>query len=395
MTASVPRDQIVDADDNVIVDNVLIDYDYEKYNFGDWIRGRMHEAGYDVTDLTKIHEVIPYDELQNFQIKLIRETARPDFKEILHPFVHEVLEPVFGAEIATQRFSNIRLFLPNRSEMKLAYHTGVWYGHGLGQATCWMPFTPVKDSNSMLVVSREDSVRLMKEAEDNDWDQEKMQEEFDKYSWFVEAKAGQAHLFNQEIIHGNATNETPISRVSIDFRLCIKNGKLCRKRVGGYFTLLDPEVRGGKARTREEDIEPGTKDDRGDYTCIGYVNNSTLVSSGIPIVLQRLMMGDYMKDKGLSYTYQQLENEAFPYLPTLKNIVKIDKPNDAILYSIYSLPDRADFRKAIYQYAIDNKVTLHFANEDMRLRNQEDADWVEANIAFAKNLPVAKIPEGV
>ena len=129
MTASVPRDQIVDADDNVIVDNVLIDYDYEKYNFGDWIRSRMHEAGYDVTDLTKIHEVIPYDELQNFQIKLIRETARPDFKEILHPFVHEVLEPVFGAEIATQRFSNIRLFLPNRSEMKIAYHTGVWYGH--------------------------------------------------------------------------------------------------------------------------------------------------------------------------------------------------------------------------------------------------------------------------
>ena len=63
MTASVPRDQIVDADDNVIVDNLLIDYDYEKYNFGDWIRGRMNDAGYDVTDLTKIHEIIPYDEL--------------------------------------------------------------------------------------------------------------------------------------------------------------------------------------------------------------------------------------------------------------------------------------------------------------------------------------------
>ena len=31
MTVSVPRDQIVDADDNVIVDNVLIEFDYEKY----------------------------------------------------------------------------------------------------------------------------------------------------------------------------------------------------------------------------------------------------------------------------------------------------------------------------------------------------------------------------
>lgn len=386
------KERVVDGDHNVVVDNELISYDAGRYDFGSWIRQRMNDAGYDVTDLTQLHRIIPYDRAQELQNQIIKDTAREDFVALLHGFVHEVLEPIFGAEIAVQRYPNIRLMLPGRSEMKIAYHTGVWYGHGLGQATCWMPFTPVSGSNSMYVVGLEDSRRLMREAIEGDWDQQRMHEEFSKFSWAIEAGPGQAHLFNQEIIHGNATNETPISRVSCDFRLAVKGGPLRRKRVGGYFTLLDPSVRGEAARSAEDQTRP-VRQQKKDYTCIGYVNNSTLVTSGIPIVVQRLMMRDYMQQRDLRYTYQQLENEAFAYLPTLKNILGVDKPDDVVLYSIYALPDRAEHRRAIYELCIDNGVTMHFANEDLRINNRAEAAWVEANINFARLEPVARLPQ--
>ena len=58
----------------------------------------------------------------------------------------------------------------------------------------------------------------------------------------VGGEPGEAVLFNQEIIHGNVPNKTKQTRVSIDFRLVVKGGKIRRKLVGGYFDLLDKDI---------------------------------------------------------------------------------------------------------------------------------------------------------
>ena len=237
--------QIVDENRNVVVDLEQIHYDVEKYPFVGWVKKKIAERGFDSSDLTKLHETVPYSEVSALTKWMITETGQKDWRQIAHSFTHEILEPLFGSEIAVQRFMNIRILLPQRHEMIINFHTGLWYGHGMGTGTCWIPLTPVFATNSMQVIEREESIRLSKLAYDEVWRQDKMQEVFFNASRPVVAEPGEAVLFNQEIIHGNVPNETGQSRVSIDFRLALKGGKIRRKLVGGYFVLLDKDVRDG------------------------------------------------------------------------------------------------------------------------------------------------------
>lgn len=245
MTSELTTDRVVDKNNDVIVDLEQIRYDVEKYPFIGWVKKKIAERGFDSNDLTKLHETIPYTEVSGLTKWMISETGQKDWREIAHSFTHDILEPLFGGEIAVQRFMNIRILLPKRHEMIINFHTGLWYGHGMGTGTCWVPLTPVFGTNSMQVIGREESVRLTKQAYDEAWRQDKMQEVFFKASRPVVADPGEAVLFNQEIIHGNVPNETGQTRVSIDFRLALKGGKIRRKLVGGYYVLLDKDIRKG------------------------------------------------------------------------------------------------------------------------------------------------------
>jgi len=118
------------------------------------------------------------------------------------------------------------------------------------------------------------------------------------------------------------------------------------------------------------------------YTCISYVNNNTRITSGIPIVLQRLMMRDYCTPKGITYTYEQLELEVMAHLPTLQHIIEYDRPNEIVLYSVYSLPENPKLRGSILDLALKYNVKLHFANEDYRFENEEDREWVDDVLGF-------------
>ena len=120
------------------------------------------------------------------------------------------------------------------------------------------------------------------------------------------------------------------------------------------------------------------------YTCISYVNNNTRITSGIPIVLQRLMMRDYCEPLGLKYTYEQLELEIMPYLPTLLHIIKRDRPNEIVMYSVNSLPENRELRDEILDLALEYGVKLHFANEDFRFKSERDRKWIDEVLSFGE-----------
>jgi sporadic carbohydrate cluster protein (TIGR04323 family) len=306
-----------------------------------------------------------------------------------------VLEPIFGTDIAVQRYMNLRVLLPTRHEMIINFHTGLWYGHGMGTGTCWMPLTPCFDTNSMLVIDRRKSAELCAEALRDSWRQDKMQEVFFSHARPVIAEPGKAFLFNQEIIHGNVPNQTDQTRVSIDFRLMVRGGKIRRKLVGGYYVLLNEELierhatagsgAGATITQLTDEVKPQESQTRDEgYTCISYVNNNTRITSGIPIVLQRLMMRDYCEPLGLKYTYEQLELEVMPYLPTLQHVIEQNRPNEIVMYSVNALPENRDLRDRILNLALENRVKLHFANEDYRFESEGDRKWIDDTLSFGE-----------
>ena len=82
---------------------------------------------------------------------------------------------------------------------------------------------------------------------------------------------------------------------------------------------------------------------------------------------------------GLKYTYEQLELEVMPYLPTLQHVIEQDRPNEIVMYSVNALPENRDLRDKILNLALDNKVKLHFANEDYRFVSENDRKWIDDN----------------
>lgn len=389
------QDRVIDNDMNVILDNELISYDCSKYPFVEWIQNKIEERGFDASDLSRLHETIPYDQISPMAKWIIRETGNDDWRQIAHSFTREMLEPIFGADIAVQRYMNLRILLPTRHEMIINFHTGLWYGHGMGTGTCWLALTPCFGTNSMLVIDRHKSIELCDEALRNNWRQDKMQEVFYSYARPVVAGPGKAFLFNQEIVHGNVPNETNQTRVSIDFRLTVRGGKIRRKLVGGYYVLLNEELIGRRDKVESGassiSAPPGVETkpqedlakDEG-YTCISYVNNNTRITSGIPIVLQRLMMRDYCEPLGLKYTYEQLELEVMPYLPTLQHVIEQDRPNEIVMYSVNALPENHERRDKILDLALEHKVKLHFANEDCRFESEDDRKWIDDVLSFGE-----------
>ena len=125
------------------------DYDVARYPFAQWCLERVREAGYEVDDLEKLHEVLPPEDQPALTKKLIQLAGEPAFQELIYAYVDEYVKPLLGPEVAIQRYPNIRFVRPARPEMVLPYHQGIWVGHGWGEGTIWMPFTRAFDSNSM------------------------------------------------------------------------------------------------------------------------------------------------------------------------------------------------------------------------------------------------------
>jgi sporadic carbohydrate cluster protein (TIGR04323 family) len=117
---------------------------------------------------------------------------------------------------------------------------------------------------------------------------------------------------------------------------------------------------------------------------VQYVGNNTEYDRGIPIVLQRMLMTQYCENCNIKTQFTQFENEYLSWMPILEQVIRDGVPG-IVMGSIYSLPDDATRCRRLLQLAIDSGVTMHFANEYLRLENMQDLELIEKYRAFARH----------
>lgn len=365
----------------------VVDYDNDRFPFNEWILKRIQLMGYPLDDLTKIHEVIPDGEVYKVTKQLCADTNLPEYKRMVNDFVRDVVVPKGKLElpVAVQRFHNVRIMLPNKPEGIFPFHTGLLYGHGPASRSLWMPLTDVRADEdytaSMQILSVERSRELIQEAIDQKMTVPQMSEHFRQDSWPLKCGPGSLCFFGQENIHGNFVNVSGKTRVSIDFRLAEARfgDQLARKIAGGYFKII-PNTAEEEDSRRETDKSKFHNGKRN----LHYLNNSTASTFGIPVHLQRYMLHEYSHANKLNFEFELFELEDMKHLPTLQHIVDDYKCN-AVLYSVFSLPEDADFRKAILDKVLENETVMHFVNEDMAIVDEQDREDVERLLAFAKH----------
>jgi sporadic carbohydrate cluster protein (TIGR04323 family) len=370
-------------------DAKVYSWDNSKYPFNEWILNRIRGMGYDLNDLSYLHETVPLSEVYTVTKQLCADTNLPEFRRMLNRFVREqvVTQGKLRLPVAVQRFMNVRIMLPTTPELFFPYHTGLLYGHGIASRSMWLPFVDVTAdedrSRSMQIIGIKRSRELIAQAIENRLNMHQMTELFAKESWQIKAGPGSGCFFTQENIHGSGRpNTTGRTRVSMDFRIAegIYGDYLGRKIPAGYFHLIpdtEEEEEALAARPPREKAFANGKPN------IFYVANNTASTYGIPVHLQRYMLVDYSKKKNLEFNYELFDLEDMMHLPTLWHLVQ-DRDCNIIMYSIFALPEEEDARNQMLEAAVKRGGVIHFVNEDLQLTNADDLKEIKKYLEFAK-----------
>ena len=370
-------------------DAKVYSWDNSKYPFNEWILNRIRGMGYDLNDLSYLHETVPLSEVYTVTKQLCADTNLPEFRRMLNRFVREqvVTQGKLRLPVAVQRFMNVRIMLPTTPELFFPYHTGLLYGHGIASRSMWLPFVDVTAdedrSRSMQIIGIKRSRELIKQAIEDRLNMQQMTKLFAKESWQIKAGPGSGCFFTQENIHGSGRpNDTGKTRVSMDFRIAegIYGDYLGRKIPAGYFHLIpdtEEEEEALAARPPREKAFANGKPN------IFYVANNTASTYGIPVHLQRYMLVDYSKKKNLEFNYELFDLEDMMHLPTLWHLVQ-DRECNIIMYSIFALPEDENDRNRKLETAVKRGGVIHFVNEDLQLANADDLKEIKKYLEFSK-----------
>jgi hypothetical protein len=141
-------------------------------------------------------------------------------------FLREVVAPAYDDDLCVQRIPTFRIHYPGTIAVR-EFHRDSDYHHQLGVMNYWLPLTPAFASNTIWVESEPDAADFAP----------------------VDLRPGQVLRFSAvRLTHGNHTNDTPLTRVSFDFRVLprslyrdseltsVTNGT--RLTLGDYYALL-------------------------------------------------------------------------------------------------------------------------------------------------------------
>ena len=74
-----------------------------------------------------------------------------------------------------------------------------------------------------------------------------------------------------------------------------------------------------------------------------------------------------------------LENEYNDWCPSLQHYIS-ERPDGIVMLSMFSLPDKKEWRNKILNMALEYGVELHFANEYIVLKTQNDLQLIQDDL---------------
>lgn len=351
-------------------DNNIIQYDISKYDWPAFWLEESKKIFPQIQTLETIHKVLSPTEINLLVSELVKVSKTDIFRDMIDNFYAELLEGINDLPYMIQRTFNIRIVIPNQAKVGrlLAFHKDEWTGNGDGIKNVWTPITKSYDSNSLQVISIEDSNEIDTKCKQEEWEFDKIQEECLNKSKSLSVDPGSCLLFHTKNIHGNINNETDITRVSMDGRILVKGEEHHKKMPGGYFRFV-----GEKSKTNNFDSSE---------TWISYAGWNSYYSSQLPIHMQRLVINQFCEQNNIVINDYQFESESLNWYPTLTKFTLDKNINGIVLCSVYCLPDNPFKRHRLIQNAIENNIKIAFANEDFVLENKEDFSLVNNWFTF-------------
>lgn len=221
-----------------------------------------------------------------------------------------------------------------------------------------MPLTPAFDTNTLQVVSLEDSLRLADGFTQSKADLTEMNRASKTLARPVEIDYGQVFVFNAKCLHGTENNTTSRTRISIDFRVLAENEDAGTKDPEEYY--LKP---GRPADiTQKQSVRPV------EYVGAAYFYPRYSFTRHLRAHYQRMVCKEFARKMKMKIVAEETEIHTMSHHPNLLHLVSgksVSPINSVAIFSVLCLPPDANDRKRIFAAARDSGTTLFFANEQL------------------------------
>ena len=196
--------------------------------------------------LENLHKYLDYEQINSLRIEVYKQLNQKKwFREIYFNLAKKTIQDIVGDELAMQSNVNFSFQLPNDSTSQLSIHADSLSGESMFQAVLWIPLMKVSKTSSMYVLSKDESIRNIKNLKKfQHYGMEKIYQSCKKKVKFLSIKKKQFLLFSPNLLHGNVINKEKITRISMNCRFknlfspINNNKKHFGKRLGYFYRPL-------------------------------------------------------------------------------------------------------------------------------------------------------------
>ena len=331
--------------------NNTLNFDKNRYPFHRWVLNVLKDDYPTLDCLENTHLFVPDTELAQVTDKVQKSFGSYEISKLYDDFAEEYIAPLIKSAYLVKRYPTLNLVVPNQFSIgrKLYFHQGIFYANGKGQGTIWTAITKCYDSNSMWVVDHDNSKRITAVALEKKLSQEDFESMILDVAFPVNIETGQAHLFHQEILHGNINNVTDITRMSIDWHVLLEGEEYNQRVPGGFFRMPNDY--------NHTDIS--LKDP------IIYISNNSSYDKNIPTQMQASYILSFLKENNIKHISRAWENEGLTHLPIFRDL--LTKTHDIVMLSIYTLTD-----EDLIDKIMESSLKVYFVNELLMLPDDYD-----------------------
>ena len=189
------------------------------------------------TFLNLIHQQIGLAQLNELRVQLIREmNAVPWFRSTYFKLAQPVLEALVGNELAMQLRVNLSIQLPDDDSSLLPVHADVWSGDSPYEVVVWLPLVDCYRTKTMYILPPTVDQRLREDfIQYADRSSEELFQQIERDVSWIEIKAGEVLIFNQNLPHGNRINNEQETRWSMNCRFKSVFTPYGDKKIGEFF----------------------------------------------------------------------------------------------------------------------------------------------------------------
>jgi len=351
-------------------DHKVVDYDHNQFPWYNRILSVVQEVKPSCKSLGILHESFDRNEIVPLRKKVEQFVRTKEFSGWVDDYLHHIIRDSMS-DYMIQSTPTLNFVLPDQQKhgSLLTFHTGHLTAYNNGMNTIWTPVSSAYSTNSMQVVSWEDSKKLTNDFVDQKLSMAEMQRRCTELSYPVEIRPGHAWLFNQGHWHGNVNNTTGVTRIGLDIRAMSKGTDYGYRKPGSYFRFPGDTVEVPKVDTDRRWIV--FNDPAGDY--IGTM----------PFYIARSFIENYADQLGIKPVGWHNEYTMTDWNPHLEFFMNETEVQGIALLSMHGLSSPINRRMELFELCVDKDIHVLFCDENFLLDSREGLGYIKKCLEFS------------